>query len=419
MIPVAPDEFAALMAPLGPFGGCPAVAVAVSGGADSMALCLLADGWARARGGTARASIVDHGLRAESAAEADLTRRRLVARGISANVLTLALRRGPALAARARAARYEVLESACAAAGVVDLLLGHHAGDQAETVAMRALSGSGPDGLAAMPALAEREHVRLLRPLLRVPPGRLRATLRAMGEDWIEDPSNADPAALRTRLRARRGDPDGGSSITAEAVAAAAVQGRARALRERTAAAILARRARMAPEGFAVVAPGALPPDALAALLRTLAGAAWAPATTGVLALAARLRPATLGGVRVLPAGRLHPRGWLLVREAAAMGPARPATALGIWDGRFRVTGGLETAEIGGLAADAADLRGASELPAAVLQTLPSMRLRGKLVAVPHVGYDARGDGGSMRAVFVPAVPLAGAPFLGTVVQAG
>jgi tRNA(Ile)-lysidine synthase len=422
MIPVAPDEFAALMAPLGPFGRQQVLAVAVSGGADSMALCLLANGWAGARGGAVRALIVDHGLRAESAAEAEATRQRLAARSITATVLTLALRRGPALAARARAARYEALAAACAAAGVVDLLLGHHAGDQAETVAMRALSGSGPDGLAAMPALAEREHVRLLRPLLLVAPGRLRATLRAMGEDWIEDPSNGDPAALRARLRAHRGDPEGSLPATAEAVAAATAHGRARALRERTTAAVLARRVRIAPEGFAVLAPGALPPDALAALLRTLAGAAWAPATAGVLALAARLRPATLGGVRILPAGRLDRRGWLLVREAAAVAPPRPASAAGKWDGRFRVSGeagDVETAEIGALAGNAADVRGASDLPACVLKILPCVRLRGKLVAVPHVGYCAEWRGGSVRAVFVPTVPLAGAPFVEAVVQPG
>ncbi len=127
--PLTPDEFAALLAPLGPFEPRVQLAVAVSGGADSTALALLADAWARARGGAVLALIVDHGLRAESAAEAALTMARLAARGIAARVLTLrGLERGPALAARARAARYAALEAACRAAGVVHLLLGHHAG---------------------------------------------------------------------------------------------------------------------------------------------------------------------------------------------------------------------------------------------------------------------------------------------------
>ena len=173
-----------------------------------------------------------------------MTRQRLDRRGIFANVLPLAgLAQGPALAARARRARYAALEAACAAAGVLHLLLGHHAGDQAETVAMRRLAGSGPDGLAAMAALAETENVRLLRPLLMVPPGRLRATLRAAGQDWVEDPSNADLTTLRARLRARLADRDGASPATRATVAGACARGRARALRERASAALLARRA--------------------------------------------------------------------------------------------------------------------------------------------------------------------------------
>jgi len=410
VIPLSAAEFAALMAPLGPFERRPALAVAVSGGADSMAVCLLADAWARVRGGAVRALIVDHGLRPESAAEADLTRQRLAKRRIAGRVLTLALARGPALAARARAARYAALEAVCAAEGLLHLLLGHHAADQAETVDMRTISASGPDGLAAMPALAEREHVRLLRPLLAIPPGRLRATLRAAGEGGVEAPSNADPATLRARLRALRNDPDGTGPATAEAVARARANGRARALRERAAASVLARRARIAPEGFALLAPGALPPDALAALLRTLTGAAWAPATASVRALAARMRPATIGGVRVLSAGRLGPGGWLLVREVAAVASPAPVSDPS-WDGRFRIRG-AQTGEIGTLGADAAALRGVSALPAAALQPLPAIRLRGKLVAVPHVGYAAGWDGLPVRAEFVPAIPLAGAPFL-------
>jgi tRNA(Ile)-lysidine synthase len=67
--PLTRAEFDAAMATLGPFEASPHVAVAVSGGADSMALCLLADGWARRRGGQVTAITVDHGLRPGSAAE--------------------------------------------------------------------------------------------------------------------------------------------------------------------------------------------------------------------------------------------------------------------------------------------------------------------------------------------------------------
>jgi len=410
--PLAPAEFAALMAPLGPFEARPRLAVAVSGGADSLALALLADAWARGCGGDALGLIVDHGLRAESAGEAALTRDRLAARGIAAAILTLrGLGRGPALAARARAARYAALEEACAAAGRVHLLLGHHAADQAETVAMRRLSGSGPHGLAAMPALRETALTRLVRPLLAVPPGRLRATVAAAGLDWVEDPSNADPATLRARLRAAHGDRDGDGPATRAAGAAAAAHGRARAADERAAAAALARQVCLAPEGYALVRAGGVPPAALAVLLRMLAGAPWAPAAA---ALAAALRPATLGGVQILPAGRLLPGGWLLVREAAAMAPPVPARAGALWDGRFhlKIAGVPATdAVVGALGPDASRFRTASDLPAAVLRTLPAVRHGPLLVAVPHLGYRHTLLDGDYRAVFRPAGGLAPAAF--------
>jgi tRNA(Ile)-lysidine synthase len=412
--PVAPGEFAALMLPLGPFEPAPHLAIAVSGGADSMALVLLAANWATVRGGRVTALVVDHGLRTESAAEAVLTIERLEQRGISARGLPLRdLVRGPALAERARVARYAVLNQACATAGILHLLLGHHAGDQAETVAMRALSRSGPAGLAGMAALTETAEIRLLRPLLSVPPGRLRATLRAAGVSWVEDPSNADPAALRARLRAQRADPDGDGPATRAALEAASRQGEQRQAAERAVATELAACAAIHPEGYATLS-GAVSPPALAALVRTIAGAPYPPPSRQVERLAAQLRPATLAGVRVMPAPRrLSPDAWLVAREASAMELPVPARNGAIWDGRFRVgLDGPASATLGALGADATALRRLSPLPAAVLRTLPAWRVDGNLFAVPHLRYVVR-DGCALPAVVncAPA-PVAGAPFM-------
>jgi tRNA(Ile)-lysidine synthase len=414
--PMTSEEFASLMAPLGPFEPRPRLAVAVSGGADSMALALLADAWACAGGGAVRALIVDHGLRDESAAEAELTRARLMARGIPAEVLTLqGLARGPGLAARARAARYGALEAACRGRGIVHLLLAHHAGDQVETLAMRAGAGSGTAGLAAMAALGESAWVRRLRPLLAVAPVRLRATLRAAGIAWVEDPSNADPAALRARLRAARGDPEGTGSATRRALAEAAAHGARRAASEHLIAAVLARRATLYPEGYAILTPGALPPAALAALLRVIGGRDWAPSQRQVARLAAALAPATLGGVRLLPAGRRSPGGWLVVREAAAAAPSVPATPGAVWDGRFRLgADGVASpgAELGALGEDYFSLSRARRLPGAVLPVLPAVRVKGTVVAVPHLGYPDAESCRRWRIVFAPGMPLAGAAFM-------
>jgi tRNA(Ile)-lysidine synthase len=412
--------FAAAMCKLGPFEPAPLLAVGVSGGADSMALALLAQDWAAMRGGRATAFVVDHGLRAESADEAALALARLSAQGIRGRVLPLSgLRHGAALAARARAARHAALRAACAEAGILHLLLGHHLADQAETVAMRLLARSGPAGLAGMGALVESPAVRLVRPLLGVAPGLLRNWLRRHGIAWVEDPSNADPAALRARLRALRGDADGTGPVTRAMGFAAGRRGERRAAAEADSAAVLAARAAIHPEGFALLTPGAIDAAALAALLAMVSGSGRMPSVARVADLAGRLRPATLGGVQVLPAGKLG-AGWLLVREAAAIGPAVAAQDGAVWDGRFRLENAAALPAgclVGALGRSAGALRRRSRLPAAVLHALPALWLHGTLVAVPHLRYrDATvsdldpASGAVLR--FCPAVQAAGAVFV-------
>jgi tRNA(Ile)-lysidine synthase len=390
------------MARLGPWDAARRVAVAVSGGADSMALALLAAAW-----GNPSAFIVDHGLRPNSAQEAEQTRAKLEARGIPAQVLTLCgLSRGPGMPARARAARYQKLEEAAAAAGLVDLLLGHHAGDQAETVLMRRERGSFARGLAGMAAVSEGTLVRRIRPLLVARPERLRATLRAAGQDWVEDPTNQDQTYTRARLRSAIGGAL--EALLAEASGHAA----ARTESDRALARILAERVAFFPEGYAILTPGPIEPQALALLLQAISGAPFAPPAASVAKLARAPRPATLGGVQILPAGR-HGPGWLLVREAAAMAPAVPLQPGAVWDRRVRVAGGAarpgET--LGALGADAACFRHCG-LPSAVLRTLPAARRDGVLSVVQLPPYIAA-DGGMPEVILRhDASPACGAPFM-------
>lgn len=212
--PLDSDAFEGLMAPFAPFERQPLLAVAVSGGRDSLALALLAHDWASARGGRVVAMIVDHGLRTGSDCEAAATRDLLGGHDIEAVVLRWT---GPkpqsGVQAAARAARHGLLRAECRRRGILHLLLAHHADDQAETVTMRAARGSGVDGLAGMAAQVERPEVRLLRPLLAVPRAALTATLIARGVSWFDDPSNADLRFERARLRARPGAP---SAVPAE-----------------------------------------------------------------------------------------------------------------------------------------------------------------------------------------------------------
>jgi tRNA(Ile)-lysidine synthase len=328
------------------------------------------------------ALIVDHGLRVGSAAEAALTQEQLVARGIEARVLTISgLSSGSGLQELARAARFQMLAGAARASAALFLLLGHHSADQAETVAMRAVRGSA--GLEGMAGWTARDDLLLLRPLLGVEPGRLRAFLRAEGMAWIEDPSNADSRFERVRVRLA------GTGWAPENPAA-------RREREIEAADFIGRHVALRREGFAVVDADIAPAPALAALIRIIGGAGYPPRQDAVAALAAGLRPATLAGVRVLQAGKLGP-GWLLVREPAACAPPIPAVAGAVWDGRFRLMEGLEGAEFGALGQDAVKFRKVSGLPSVVLRGLACVR---------------RDDEVRLAAVlFTPPGPAAAHPF--------
>jgi len=402
------------MAALGPFEPVPRVGAGVSGGADSMALALLARCWVRERGGMLLALVVDHGLRPESGTEAATTVARLAKLGIEARVLMLRdLVRGPALAERARAARFAALEAACAGMGILHLLLGHHAADQAETLLIRALGGSGLTGMSGMAGLVETGRLRVLRPLLVVPPARLRSLLRSAGLEWVEDPSNADSSALRPRLRQLRRDRDGGGSATAALLAAAAGSSRQRDRNDRIAAANLAEQVVFRPEGYAMWSGQSLTTHAFTALLQVIGGAEYPPATASVVDLAAVPRPATIAGVRLLPAGRLG-AGLLAVREPAAMAPPVAAAPGTIWDGRFRLGGDAcvpKGATLGALGDDAARLRRLSHLPSAVMRTLPAIRRGSALLAVPHLHYPDREGCVCFPVLFSPPQPAAAAPF--------
>jgi tRNA(Ile)-lysidine synthase len=158
-----------------------AVTCAVSGGADSLALLVLAVG----SGCRVTAVHVDHGLRPGSAGEADVVRAAADRWGAAFRGVRAPVEPGPNLEARARAARYAALP-----AGV---LTGHTADDQAETMLLNLLRGAGLDGLAGMDPRS--------RPLRRLRRRETRALCAALGLEPVEDPTNRDSAFRRNRIR--------------------------------------------------------------------------------------------------------------------------------------------------------------------------------------------------------------------------
>ncbi|WP_291866826.1 tRNA lysidine(34) synthetase TilS [Bradyrhizobium sp.] len=183
----------------------PALLLAVSGGPDSIALMWLAARWRRAmaRGPRLVAVTVDHGLRPEAAAEARQVKR--LAHTLELEHHTLRWN-GPkpntGLPAAARLVRYRLLAKAARQSGATHILTAHTRDDQAETLLMRLLRGSGIAGLAAMARESERDGVLLARPFLHVSKSQLIATLHKAKLGFADDPTNRDPHFTRPRLRA-------------------------------------------------------------------------------------------------------------------------------------------------------------------------------------------------------------------------
>lgn len=405
------------MTPLGPFEKAPRLAVAVSGGADSMALCLLSHAWARRRRGRVVALTVDHGLRPESGREARQVGRWLAALGIEHHVLRWrGEKRRSGIQAAAREARYRLLGGWCRRHRLLHLLLAHHLEDQAETFFLRLGRGSGVEGLAAMAPASEAGGVRLLRPLLGTAKGRLVDLLRTRRQSWIEDPSNLDPAFARTRARQSLEDL-GREGITAARLAATARRmGRARTALEAAVTDLLAGSTAIDAAGFCLLDAGAFaaaPEEvglrALARVLMCVGGAPYAPRLERLQRLYAALvtdgltKGRTLGGCRIGP-WREHV---LVCREAAAAAPAMPIDpgARYRWDGRFAVRlgrlpsgrkGRLHVGRLGreGWAQAAArrpSLR-ATPIPAPARPSLPTLWDIDGVVVVPHLHYCRDGE---------------------------
>lgn len=171
----------------------PPVVVACSGGPDSLALLVLAAD----EGLDPLAVHVDHGLRPGSEAEVAVVRDAARRIGARARCVRVDIEPGGNLEARARDARYAALEAARVEAGATAVLVAHSADDQAETVLLNLLRGSGARGLAGMPA--RRGHV--VRPLLGVRRSELRDLCRERGLEPVVDPSNDDRTHRRNWVR--------------------------------------------------------------------------------------------------------------------------------------------------------------------------------------------------------------------------
>ena len=432
------------MAPLGPFEPMPRIAVAVSGGPDSLALCLLAARWARSRNGTVCGLTVDHRLRPESGAEAAQVRRWLAARGIAHRTVHWpGVRPVTGLQEQARAARLALLTGWCRRAGVLHLLLGHQREDQAETALQRFVRGSGIDGLAAMaPVRLAMEpasgDVRLLRPLLPVSRAALIATLARWNQPWIDDPTNRDSRHTRPRLAAALAHLGSEGLSVSRLVSAATRAAGDRAALDQLCTDLLAACTRPSPAGYVILdlsvlrrAPSALAVRSLGCVVATVSGSTYPPRQERLERLAHRLlddgtKAATLGGCRVVPQrdGRV-----VVCREPSAASEVRPLASgeSALWDHRFVVSLGPSAAagpyvvrRLGtdGLTQARAMARGSGmplttdDIPAPARPSLPALFDLDGPLAAPHLGFrrtvrQFEAGTAEFLVLFRPARPLA------------
>lgn len=427
------SEFGDLMAAVAPFESKPKLAIACSGGADSMALAHLVHNWVAKRQGIATALIVDHGIRDGSGEEAVAVAAELSRHDVGSRILRHS---GPKLTgdiqATARNIRYRLLYDWCEAQGYLHLAVAHHRDDQAETVLLRLARGSGVDGLAAMAPIVETRSLRIIRPLLTIPARRLRATLMRRDITHVEDPSNRNPEFARVRMR------DLASTLSAEGMTArrmaetASRMARGRTALEGAVAKFLGRNAVLHDQGYCLISRAGMRLAseevglrALARLLMCVSGSPYTARLVRLERLYDWILEGTTGGGRTLSGCRILPSGdgLLICREASAARSSLPARGRVFWDGRFRLQFGKRSVgEVRRLGTDgwrqavaiAPELRN-STLPRAARAGLPSVWKGEALISVPHLGLmrGKRLPNGRHphRAVFAPRRPLAPARF--------
>lgn len=319
-------------------GDLPALGLAVSGGGDSVALMQVAAQWAQGR--RVMVATVDHGLRPESATEAQQVARQARALGLPHAILVWQRETETGnLMAQARDARLRLLSGWALRNDLPAVALGHTADDMAETLLMRLARGSGIDGLAGMAEWRDAFGMRWLRPLLRVGRAELRDWLTERELSWIDDPTNEDEGYERVRVR---------QAIAAYNLDPAALAASARHLSEArdalAAYALHIARDAETDRGSLIIDRATLreaPPEIrrrlLVAACRWVTGADYPPRKATV----AHALDAILAGGRVTLDGAMisHSGGRLRVaREAAAALRAPSATGI-IWDHRWRIEG--------------------------------------------------------------------------------
>jgi tRNA(Ile)-lysidine synthase len=426
------------------FENKPVIAVAVSGGVDSLALLNLAFKWVKEKNGEVIALTVDHNLRADSSQEAASLHLQLTKAGIRHVVLPWRYSNRPTsnIQAQARVARYDLLTKFCQENHILHLLVGHHLNDQVETLLINLQRGSGLDGLSAIPPLSYYNNVRIIRPLLNVTKSALKAFLENLSIPWFEDPSNLAQEYTRNKIRALLET----ALINNELIETRLGQtthslARARVCLEKHSAEIMADCVNISPLGYAELKIDSFLATEEEEALRVLANI--------LLTISGKSQPLRLRSLQTLYRKLVKPTATILTLSGCKINTTRVAksnkviiyreipkdyapliVAKGgtwLWDQRFSVTIKTLPAVKGDrYIVNYLGVKGLKvienyikipAIPKEILFTLPAISVNDMIIALPQLGFYLEEDlSNEIQVRFKPSVPL-GKNFFGYITR--
>ncbi len=184
------------------FENNPSIAVAVSGGPDSMALIYLMKEWIKTKKGKIVAILIDHKLRAESNVECKITQNYLKTLNVNSKIIRVSTKKiNKKNMYEARRNRYDKLISFCKSQNILHLFLGHHFDDNLETFLIRKVGGSNLEGLGCMPFNIVVNKIQLIRPLINFTKNQIVKFNRKHKIKFIQDPSNFNEKYTRVSIR--------------------------------------------------------------------------------------------------------------------------------------------------------------------------------------------------------------------------
>lgn len=417
----------------------PKVAVALSGGGDSMALVFFLKEWVEEQEGSLTTLTVDHRLRPESTIEAKQVAGWMKKAGIKHHILA-----DPASSPTsnvqeyARELRYRLMTEWCQKHRVSFLCTGHTYDDQVETFLLRLQRGSGVDGLAAMPASTQRNGIHILRPIMGFRRDELRNYLKSQNLPWLEDPSNEkdyDRNAVRKLLRVRAN-----ADLSKRFFDTALAMGRARAALEQETNDAFSECADIQPEGYGMLKTkeyNTLPEEIALRLLRNMLSALGGNATTPrfekLHSLHCSIRdgllqkPRTLWGCTLVPhenSSIVILREYTRISEHTSLLFDKPV----LWDNRFKIVcqnqrsrhhyflSPLSPKDWRALKKEQPALKNPFR-PQAILHTLPVLKALSPegietILGIPHINwYREKTLRECIYFEFSPAFSLTAAPF--------